>query len=124
MEAGMARKVNAFLTTVCLLVFAVEATIRGNDWRGLPPAAQQAYVAGVIDTWGDVVGRAIKGHREPTPNELFYKQLYECVGGKMPYEQIIAIVKKYIENNPAQWHARMADLVFTALSEPCGLTGK
>jgi len=124
----MTRKVTAFLMTVCLLFAAEAKAITGNEWKGFSQEVQQAYIVGVIDTWSDVVGKAAltkkMGRGEASLNELIFTKLHECVGGKMPYNQVIAIVQKYVENNPASWHYGMADLVFTALSEGCGLTGK
>jgi len=123
----MAGKVNSFLMTLCLLFAAEAMAISGNDWKRLPLAGQQAYIAGVIDTWGDVGGRAevMKklGH-EGSLNELIFTDLHECVSKKMPYGQIVAIVKKYLEDHPSGWHYGMADSVYEALWEACGLTGK
>jgi hypothetical protein len=120
----MARKVNAFLMTICL-IFAVDAmAITGNEWKQLTPAGQQAYVAGVIDTWNGVGQRATvmkkMGHGGSL-NELFFTDLHECVSvrNRMPYGQIVAIVKKYMDNNPSGWHYSMADSVYEALSEAC-----
>jgi hypothetical protein len=33
-----------------------------------------------------------------------------------PPSQLVAIVDKYIKDNPARWHSRMSGLVFEALS--------
>jgi hypothetical protein len=37
----------------------------------------------------------------------------------MEFVQILAIIQKYLENNPAEWHYGMALLVWNALHEVC-----
>jgi hypothetical protein len=37
----------------------------------------------------------------------------------MAYEQTVAIIDKYMQNNPAEWHQSMASLVWVAMNEAC-----
>jgi hypothetical protein len=37
----------------------------------------------------------------------------------MVYSQMVAIVVKYMEANPAQWHESMAALVWAAMDRAC-----
>jgi hypothetical protein len=64
----MARTVNAFLITLCLL-FAVEANaISGNEWRGLTRGEQASYVIGVVDGWenlGETAKRLLAKEQPP-----------------------------------------------------------
>ena len=47
----MARKVNAFLMTFCLLFASDAKAISGNEWKQLDPGEQRFYVVGVVDAW-------------------------------------------------------------------------
>jgi hypothetical protein len=47
----MARKVNAFLMTFCLLFASDAKAISGNEWKRLDPGEQRFYVVGVVDAW-------------------------------------------------------------------------
>jgi hypothetical protein len=114
----MLKKVKAFLVTICLL-WAVEAgAISGNEWRGLPKLAQASYVAGVFDTWKSLVQASFDAQQQ-SPVITVLTKVTTCVTG-MDYDQIAAIVRKYIENNPAEWHQNMAELVWSAFfNEVC-----
>jgi hypothetical protein len=117
MEGGMAIKVNAFLTTVCLL-FAVEANaLSGNQWKQLSLTQQQYYVMGVLDGWDDLEDTILRA-KEQTPIVSAFTKLVSCVEG-MAHSQIHVIIQKYMENNPAKWHFGMALLVWNALHEVC-----
>ena len=63
--------------------------------------------------------------RQPwTPTIL--SQSVACIAKTLrPPIQLVAIVDKYIKDNPAQWHTRMSGLVFEALrcKEPTGAPG-
>ena len=118
----MARKVNAFLIAVCLL-WAVEAgAISGNEWRGLPKLAQASYVAGVVDTWKSLVQASFDA-KQQSPVITVLTKVTACATG-MEYDQIHAIVQKYIETHPAVWHGNMATLVWSAFDEVCAPTSK
>jgi hypothetical protein len=118
----MAIKVSAFLTTVCLL-FAVEANaLSVNQWKGLSLTQQQYYVIGVFDG-GYAFRDTILQAQEQTPVITGFTKLVECAAG-MEFVQILAIIQKYLENNPAEWHYGMALLVLTALNEACAPKSK
>lgn len=118
----MARKVSAFLMTVCLL-FTVDAeAMTGNDWVRLPQTAQQYYVFGVLDAWENFGEVALRLNQQSSVVTNFTK-LVTC-GAGMTYGQINAIVQKYMENNPANWHYSMPSLVWTALDGMCAPASK
>jgi hypothetical protein len=110
------------LTFVLFLLKAGPASaITGNDWQSLSEVGQKSYVVGVIDAWqGD------KQLADPYPKEketTIYKlhnKVISCIID-MPYNQMIVIVKKYMEGNPSSWHYSMASLVSTALLTSCGI---
>ena len=117
----MARKVNV-LITACLL-FAVDAeAISGDEWRRLSQTAREYYVIGVLDGWDNLGTITLLAEQQPPVGTGFTKQI-DCTLG-MASVQINAIIQKYMENNPSQWHSNMALLVWTALDEVCASTSK
>jgi hypothetical protein len=118
----MARKVNAFLMSACLL-FAVDAeAISGNEWGRLSQTAQQYYIIGVIDGWDNLGTIALLDKQPPSVGTRFAEHI-KCTAG-MPYEQIVATVQKYMANNLDRWNAVMASLVWLALDDVCSPTSK
>ena len=118
----MVRTVNAFLIAVWLL-FAVEANaITGNDWRRLPLAAQHYYIIGVLDGW-DNLGTIALLAKQPLSVVTRLAEHIKCTA-EMPYEQIVAIVQNYMDNNLGQWNDVMASLVWLALDDVCPPTSK
>jgi hypothetical protein len=117
----MARKVNV-LIAACLF-FAVDAeAISGDEWRRLSQTAQQYYVIGVLDGWDNLGTITLLAEQQPPVGTGFTRQI-ECTVG-MASVQINAIIQKYMESNPSQWHYNMALLVWTALDEVCASTSK
>jgi hypothetical protein len=47
----------------------------------------------------------------------------KCVDG-MTYGQIVAVVQKHMENNPARWHYSMASEIWLALDDVCPAASK
>ena len=121
----MGRAMSAFLITVSLLFVADATAITGNQWRQLALAAKQNYVFGVIDAWNHL-GEFNKPAYNPTADvaDIFLEQVKCASNTGMTYAQIFAIVQKYMETNPDQWHRPMASLVWTAFTEMCGQMNK
>ena len=97
---------------------APAAAVTGNDWRALPPAARTSYVTGVVDNLLDF-GNAIRSlvpAEKRTASEKMLVGFEDCIARtQRPPSQLVAIVDKYLKDNPAQWHTRMSGLVFEAL---------
>jgi hypothetical protein len=122
----MARKANRFLMMMVCLLFAADArAISGNDWKQLRLREQQIYVMGVIDTWMNLERlEALSLVQAPSPAVAHQAQAVNCVRQGVTYEQAAAIVQKYMENNPSNWHYAMPSLVWSALSAACPVTSK
>lgn len=99
------------------------AGLDGNQWRGLPDSAREAYVTGVVDTWSEVWS-GIKTKTVANPAyapgaiEDLIRSVSECAQ-PMTYGRIIAIVEKYMKDHPEIWHYRMASNVFAAIQASC-----
>jgi len=78
--------------------------ITGNDYRVLPDHPRMMYVVGVVDGWQTV---SDPGVRAAVPR---------CAANrKMSHGQLVAIVDKYLEANPAKWDGTAPDLIFVAI---------
>ena len=103
-----------------LVVLIADATaMDGNGWKQLPPGAQQSYIMGVVDTWGNVAELVKALNRQPMGVEKIFIDHVACAQEKMTYAQMIAIVDKFIADNPSQWHYSMPSLISDALRAAC-----
>lgn len=99
-----------FALCVTLFVLSVSAAgealaITGNYWMGLGEPEQLLYVAGVMDAWQNVGTAFTVLRRKPEPPASQYVHVYDCaVARGMTNGQVAAIVRKYMEENPASWH--------------------
>ena len=94
------------------------SAVSGNEWRALPMAARTSYVTGVVDNLVDfgAAVRSLVPAEKRTASEKMLVSFEECiVRTPRPPSQLVAIVDKYIKDNPTQWHGRMSGLVFEAL---------
>jgi hypothetical protein len=105
----------------CLLMSLIPspaAAVTGNDWRRLSAAAKTAYVSGVVDTLMDF-GAAVRSLVPAEKRSASDKTLVSFEGciGKTPRfpSHLVAVVDKYVKENPAERYARMSALVFEAL---------
>jgi Rap1a immunity proteins len=57
-------------------------------------------------------------------SKAFYRDVTRCLRKGITYGQITAIVQKYMENNPSQWHYDMASLTWNAVNEACAPASK
>jgi hypothetical protein len=94
------------------------AAVTGNDWRALPASARATYVSGVVDNLVDfgAAVRSLVPAEKRTASEKMLVSFEDCIAKTpRPPSQLVAIVEKYVQDNPGQWHTRMSGLVFEAL---------
>ena len=95
------------------------AAMTGNDWRVLPISARTSYVTGVVDNFTDVATAitTLVPAEKRTASEKMLVGFEDCMARTArPPSQLVAMVDKYLKDNPARWHTRMSGLVFDALS--------
>lgn len=98
------------------LIRSEASAMNGNRWMRLSEATQDLYVAGVMDAWEHVTAIS-----KTNPEIANFVRIVSCASDRgMTYGQIAAIVKKYMKDNPAEWHYTMASLVWTAMNDACG----
>jgi hypothetical protein len=117
------------LIFICETLFAGNiAALTGNEWRQLSLPSQQAYVIGVTDTWNLLESVRLESiplamEKEPQEAPSIITHLMNCLN-EMTYGQGVAIVEKYMRDNPAEWHKSMAFLIWNAAHEACTSTEK
>ena len=111
-----------FVGLILVQSSVVAAWTGGNDWLAWTKEMQFGYVAGVIDDWKNrqqVIEAAAK-RVGVQPQYDTTATLVVCVEERnMTRGQVVAIVEKYMNENPAEWHHAMASLVWTALNAVC-----
>ena len=102
-----------------LLLASSAHAIDGAEWRRLPAAARAAYVTGTVDAWSGLVDvQASLGRNEPAIT--VFRDIVACVRDRLlPYAQIVAIVERYVAENPGRSSTEMPDLIFAALGQEC-----
>lgn len=100
--------------------------VTGNAWKQLSETQRGSYVMGVIDGWHFVSALAqLQRGAKPTETEEIIIKVSDCVYDKrMPYSQVIAIVEKYMNDNPAEWHQLMSGVIWDALAKACDIIKK
>ena len=110
------------IVMLCVLLMSLlpssAAAVTGNDWRALSWPAKASYVSGVVDSLVDfgTAVRSLVPAEKRSASEKMLVSFDDCMARTpRPSGQLVAIVDKYMKENPGQWHARMSSLVFEAL---------
>jgi hypothetical protein len=118
----------AFLVVLLLFPYGEAHAMTGNEWRTFDETAQAFYVVGVYEGWQSVLSWIMNEQERKTgqrtlpevPIFIFLDNiLRSCVSNRMPRNQIIAIVAKYLNDNPARWHEQMPILIADAMGAAC-----
>jgi len=84
--------------------------LTGNSFRELSYAGKRGYAMGFLD------GAFMSPIFDAPKKEL--RWIETCVVG-MTDEQVVAILDKFLANNPARWHEQMNILAWAAMKEGC-----
>ena len=90
----------------------------GREWREWPAAMKRSYVWGVVDTWNNTPGVS-RPVNERRSNATPYVRLASRLGKEVTYDQLYAVVEKFIADNPGQLHADMASIIWAAVENAC-----
>lgn len=88
----------------------VKAFLTGNDFLRLDAGSQAIVIEALLDGMGFTAFISANDH--------LVKGLNGCIEG-MTGGQATAIVKKYINDNPAKWDWQMGNLTFNAMKGAC-----
>ena len=126
---------NDYLKRVVLLILCFWSysprvfAITGNDWNRLSTNSQAFYVIGVIDGWKNASQMCKEGtytEKHDTKSKVFnceffrlMTELFLSCFTNSPYDQLIAIVRKYMEDHPEDWHTPMAFISLKSFNDAC-----
>lgn len=88
----------------------IRSFLTGNDYQELSPGGKRGYVTGFVD--GVLVAPVFDAPKQAL-------QWIELCIVDMSNVQIVAIVDKWLSENPQRWHQPMNMLTFTALKDGC-----
>lgn len=100
---------------------SASAMFNGEAWQTLSRAEKHAYIAGVVDSWQNVVHLAAMREHVPEAENASLKvfgPIVSCIEG-MSYEQITAIVERYLNEHRSNAHYAMTGIVWSALTTAC-----
>ncbi|NGZ98488.1 MAG: hypothetical protein CV089_20595 [Nitrospira sp. WS110] len=108
---------------------AVFAEVDVNGWQQLPELSQIGYMAGVLDVATNLAwfGERIAGNRGLTTQDYWNQNpdsgAFAAAGcpavQRLPVNQKMAILRKYVTNNPKMWEGPMAIMIIAAFAELC-----
>ena len=84
--------------------------LTGNSFRELSDAGKRGYAMGFLD--GALMSPMFDAPKGET------RWIETCVVG-MTDKQVVAILDKFLTNNPARWHEQMNVLAWLAMKEGC-----
>ena len=109
--------------TLAALLSTEASALNGNEFRALADYPRMTYVVGVMDTWVDVsntIGGIGPDDVVATAVATMYGNLPKCASDrKMTNAQVLAIVDKYLRDNPTKWDQWAPVLVWEAIFEAC-----
>ncbi len=121
----MAEKGSRLRSRTSVLVFALGLysiqpafAMSGNEWNNFSKDVQDAYIIGVLETWSHAESVCIQLSNANCEYIKFLVQPLSCFP-KSPYNQFIAIVRKYMQDHPEGWEKNMVSTIRASLSNVC-----
>lgn len=108
--SGQLRASEPLPNTESETVFIYGTWITGNSFRELNTESQQLYVVGVVE------GMILAPFFSKPGAHLEW--IGRCTR-EWSDRQVLAVVHKWMNNNPERWHEAMNVLVWTAMREAC-----
>jgi len=114
----------ATLLVPLLALPLITEALTGNEVRKLPENSRAFYVGAVVDTW--IMLRDLHQNKpslsQPSPADTALINLAGCaLERRMTYDQGLAIVEKYMADNPGDWGYEMPFIVWRAFHLICGV---
>ena len=143
MESRQARHPLVVLLAVCVTCLLTTTPsigeTHGTESQRMPPQLKYTYLAGIIDSWSHIsIGAIAKSAldvqmrqaKERTGQMTEYLRtdfvispifkITDCIGTRrMKSDQIFAIVQRWVDDHPQDWHNMMPDLAMAALGDAC-----
>jgi hypothetical protein len=113
----------ALMILFILMPTVTVSATTGNEWRAMSPALRDGYLLGVLDAW--VLLEAVtRDSVQPVGRASMFTRVVGCLGKDMTYGQTIAIIGKYMQDNPSEWHHPMSLLAWIATDRACASAEK
>jgi len=80
----------------------------GNDWLGFSEEEKVGYVVGAYD-----------GFRTVTAGDDTLAWMSQCIEDKWTPDQMVAVLEKFLEENPEKRHYLASDELYLAILEAC-----
>lgn len=123
MRNGIAtmKRILPVVASFSLLLACLNASaLSGNEWKQLSVFQRNAYIWGVADAWQNLAQMEKSAKDQPQRSSaVLFTNVAGCVSKGMTYGQISAIVEKYMDDHPSEWHYEMASLAWTAVQIAC-----
>lgn len=113
------------LCIACVLMAPqVSFSLDGTGYKDIGEAGQILYIGGVLDGWHHIYELSKFRFKQeglaPAPVEKVVVHIENCIDDRhMQFEQIKAIIDKYRDDHPNQWHYRMSWMVLKSLQDAC-----
>ena len=113
----MKRLIVGVLGLVLMYPASCLADMTGNEWKKLTENSQIFYVAGITDAF------SLSGSTAEDMSKLdkALGSFVGCLKDGMTYRQIHAMVGKYMDNHPEEWHQGMTVLTYSGMVDGCKL---
>jgi hypothetical protein len=114
-----------FIIISAVLLSTPASAITADDWKLLTEDSQHAYIAGIVDTWNRlyILSDLATNHSpqyRPSQAELTFVALGRCISTKrIPYVEVTAAVRSYIQGHSEESSNDMAVITFGAMSQTC-----
>jgi len=116
---------------VFAFMFAVTSTagaMTAGQWEKPDPESKAWFLLGMIEDWGAMSDlRIILKQRFPaevdielSPWELYVNPILSCLSKrKMPGDQLVGLVDKYVKDHPNAWDKSMISVAAVAVRKAC-----
>ncbi len=110
----------------CVLFLTSEKSALAMDvtkWENLAKVSKFAYVIGVLEGWffwDDLTMYAVTEElaKALSPTEQLRHEIVTCMKGRKT-DQALAVVQRYVTENPKEWHKSMTSMIYNALGDAC-----
>ena len=90
--------------------------MRGREWLGMTDISRMIYIMGIVEGWQGMLSLGEQFGNETTTR--LYKRVDTCTI-PMTFNQMRAIVDKYLKENPNTSHLSMESTAWAAFNRVC-----
>ena len=95
--------------------------MRGREWLGMNDISRMIYIMGIVEGWQGMLSLGEQFGNETTTR--LYKRVDTCTV-PMTFNQMRAVVDKYLKENPSTSHYSMESTAWAAFNRVCPIDKK